>query len=80
MRSFSSFREEGFPIVIIEAAATGIPAVCSRIYGITDAIEGDKTGLLFTAGDVDELTEALLKLIQNPRLRQQLGKGLEPVL
>jgi glycosyltransferase involved in cell wall biosynthesis len=69
-----SYRE-GFPLVIIEAAATGIPAICSRIYGITDAVEDGKTGLLFTAGDVDELTQALLKLIQNPQLRQQLGKA-----
>ncbi|CAA9891485.1 conserved hypothetical protein [Candidatus Methylobacter favarea] len=69
-----SYRE-GFPIAIIEAAATGIPSVCSRIYGITDAVEDGRTGLLFTAGKVDELTRALLKLIQNPDLRQQLGKA-----
>ncbi|MGZ8164889.1 MAG: glycosyltransferase family 4 protein [Methylobacter sp.] len=69
-----SYRE-GFPIVVIEAAATGIPAVCSRIYGITDAVEDGKTGLLFTAGGIDELTQALLKLIQNHELRQQLGKA-----
>jgi glycosyltransferase involved in cell wall biosynthesis len=69
-----SYRE-GFGLVIIEAAATGIPAIGSRIYGITDAVEDGKTGLLFTAGDVDELTQALLKLIQNPQLRQQLGKA-----
>ncbi|MDD2914580.1 MAG: glycosyltransferase family 4 protein [Gallionella sp.] len=64
---------EGFGQVIIEAAASGVPAVASRIYGITDAIEDGKTGLLFPAGDVGALTQALLKLIVNRDVRQQMG-------
>jgi glycosyltransferase involved in cell wall biosynthesis len=67
-----SYRE-GFGMVILEAAATGVPAVCSRIYGITDAVEEGKTGLLFPPSDVPALTQALLKLLRNPELRQQMG-------
>lgn len=69
-----SYRE-GFGQVIIEAAATGVPAVCSRIYGITDAVENGKTGLLFPAGDVVALVRALLKLIADRDLRQQMGEA-----
>ncbi len=69
-----SYRE-GFGMTIIEAAACGVPAVASRIYGITDAIEDGKTGLLFPAGDVSELTQALLKLITGNELRQQMGNA-----
>lgn len=69
-----SYRE-GFGLVIIEAAATGVPAVCSRIYGITDAVEDGKTGLLFPAGDVAALTQALLKLLEDRDLRQQMGEA-----
>lgn len=67
-----SYRE-GFGQVIIEAAASGVPTVASRIYGITDAVEEGKTGLLFPAGDVGMLTETLLKLIEDQSLRQKMG-------
>jgi len=62
-------------MTIIEAAACGVPAVASRIYGITDAVEDGKTGLLFPAGDVSALTQALLKLIMENELRQQMGNA-----
>ena len=41
-----SYRE-GFGSTIIEAACVGIPAIGSRVYGITDAIDEDVTGLLY---------------------------------
>lgn len=69
-----SYRE-GFGQVIIEAGASGVPAVASRIYGITDAVEDGKTGLLFPAGDVGALTQDLLKLIADRNLRQQMGEA-----
>lgn len=68
-----SYRE-GFGMTIIEAAACGVPAVASRIYGITDAMEDGKTGLLFPAGNVEALTQALLKLIKDRKLREEMGE------
>ena len=62
-------------MTIIEAAACGVPAVASRIYGITDAVEDCKTGLLFPAGEVAALTQALLKLLEDRGLRQQMGEA-----
>ncbi len=69
-----SYRE-GFGMTIIEAAACGVPAVASRIYGITDAVADGQTGLLFQAGDVAALTDGLHKLIEDDDLRQQLGNA-----
>ncbi len=69
-----SYRE-GLPMTIIEAAACGVPAVASRIYGITDAVEDGETGLLFPAGEVAALTYALLKLMTENELRQQMGNA-----
>lgn len=69
-----SYRE-GLPMTIIEAAACNIPTVATRIYGITDAVEDDKTGLLFPAGDVAGLTQSLLKLIDDQYLRQKMGNA-----
>jgi glycosyltransferase involved in cell wall biosynthesis len=67
-----SYRE-GFGQVIIEAAACGVPAVATRIYGVTDAVADGKTGLLFLPGDVTALTQALLKLVTENGMRQQMG-------
>lgn len=69
-----SYRE-GFGQVIIEAAASGVPTVASRIYGISDAVEDGKTGLLFPAGDVVALTQALERLITDIDLRRQMGEA-----
>lgn len=46
---------EGFGSVIIEAAACGLPAIGSRIYGVIDAIEDGVTGLLHEVGNVEDL-------------------------
>lgn len=69
-----SYRE-GFGQVIIEAAASGVPTAASRIYGITDAVEDGRTGLLFPAGDVAALTQSLLALIKDQALRQRMGEA-----
>lgn len=69
-----SYRE-GFGQVVIEAAACGVPAVASRIYGITDAVADGRTGILFPAGDVPALTGSLSALIDDGALRQRMGEA-----
>jgi glycosyltransferase involved in cell wall biosynthesis len=64
---------EGFGVVIIEAAAAGIPAIGSRIYGITDAIVENETGELFEAGNVEELASKMLRMASNASVRAKLG-------
>ncbi len=68
-----SYRE-GFPVTIIEAAATGVPAIGSRIYGITDAIVEGETGLLFEAGDVQQLAQCMRTLAGDASLRRRMGQ------
>ena len=67
-----SYRE-GFGSVIIEAASVGIPAVASRIYGITDAIEHGITGLLYAAGDVADLQSKMEQMMEDPESRAKMG-------
>lgn len=67
-----SYRE-GFGSVVIEAAAAGVPAVGSRIYGVIDAIVEGETGVLFTPGDVEDLTRKLKMLVSDRTLRGRLG-------
>lgn len=66
---------EGFGQVVIEAAACGVPVVASRIYGITDAVEDGKTGLLFPAGSVDMLAQNLRVLVLDESVRRQMGEA-----
>ena len=68
-----SYRE-GFGSSVIEAGACGIPAVASRIYGLTDAVVHGHTGLLVTRGDVGELARAMEKLGNNRKLRLRMGR------
>jgi lipopolysaccharide/colanic/teichoic acid biosynthesis glycosyltransferase/glycosyltransferase involved in cell wall biosynthesis len=67
-----SYRE-GFGSVIIEAAAAGVPAVASRIYGIVDAIEEGRTGLLHEPGDVAGMVGQLRRAVSDGPLRHRLG-------
>lgn len=69
-----SYRE-GFGSVLIEGAACGLPAVASRIYGITDAVVEKVTGLLHPPSDTVSLTDVLRRLASNERLRKELGKN-----
>ncbi|MEE8057928.1 MAG: glycosyltransferase family 4 protein [Pseudomonadales bacterium] len=69
-----SYRE-GFGSVIIEAAACGVPAIGSRIYGVTDAIIDGVTGLLVDTNDISALEQAIVKLATNDELRRQQGEA-----
>lgn len=68
-----SYRE-GFGMVVIEAAAAGLPAVASRIYGITDAVVDGQTGLLHPPGDVVAIAEKLTELLVAPDRRKAMGE------
>ena len=69
-----SYRE-GFPVVVIEAAACGIPAVASQIYGVTDAVEDKITGLLHLPGNLASLGDCLQKLCTDSKLRLKMGRA-----
>ena len=64
---------EGFGASVIEAAACGIPAIGTRIYGLTDAIADGETGLLVPVGDIDAIADAMTTLATDRKLRLALG-------
>jgi glycosyltransferase involved in cell wall biosynthesis len=69
-----SYRE-GFGQVAIEAAATGLPVIASRIYGIVDAVVEGETGLLHAPADVEALRSHMETLMLRPDLRRRLGEA-----
>jgi glycosyltransferase involved in cell wall biosynthesis len=64
---------EGFGSVIIEAAAAGVPAVASRIYGVVDAVVEEETGLLHRPGDAADLSRQLARITEDRALRLGLA-------
>mgnify|MGYP001263781842 CR=1 FL=1 len=69
-----SYRE-GFGTVIIESASMGLPSVASDIYGLSDAIEDGKTGILVDVKSVSSLFDALSLLVSNHQLRMEMGRN-----
>jgi glycosyltransferase involved in cell wall biosynthesis len=66
---------EGFGMVVIEAAAVGIPAVGTRIHGIIDAIEDGRTGRLFDVGDVESLSQVISSWYEDPQERRRYAES-----
>lgn len=60
-----SYRE-GFGSSVIEAAACGVPALASRIYGLTDAVVEGQTGWMHEPGSFQDLADKLNELLAKP--------------
>ncbi len=67
-------KKEGIPVALMEALATGLPAVASNLSGIPELIVDGETGLLVPEKDPLALADALLRLKRDPLLRQTLGQ------
>lgn len=68
-------RSEAFPNSVLEAMAAGLPVVASRIGGIRELIEHQRTGVLVPPGDPRALAYALLDLMQWERHAHALGEA-----
>lgn len=63
---------ESFGMVTIEAMATATPVIGTQIGSTTDLLQQGELGILVTPEDEKTLAEAILKLYQNPQLREEL--------
>lgn len=66
---------EGFPNVLLEAAAMEVPAVATKVPGCFDAIEDGATGTLVPARDAEALAAAVSRYLVDPELRQRHGRA-----
>lgn len=64
---------EGRPNVVLEAMAAGRPVIGSNIEGMRELVKQSTTGYLFEDGDVDSLSSAIRKLIENPENLVKMG-------
>lgn len=77
MQSFSLFAmssiAEGTPVTLLEAMASGLPVVSTRVGGIPDLVRENHTGALVASGDVPAMAAALASYVQDPALARHHG-------
>jgi colanic acid/amylovoran biosynthesis glycosyltransferase len=66
--------DEGLGVVLLEAMASGLPVVSSRLMGVPEVVRDGESGLLVSPGRSDELEDALRRLAGAPELREQMGR------
>ncbi len=72
--AFPSYYMEGLPKSIIDAEAVGLPVITTNWVGCKDTVEDGVNGYLIPIKDSDALAEKIKLLVENPDLRQQMGK------
>ncbi len=73
----SSYKDN-FPLVMQESFAHLKPVIGSRNGGIPEAVEDGVNGYLFSPGNVDQLTQIILRISENPQIINQLKKNIKP--
>ncbi len=68
----STTTHEAFGRVIIEAQAAGVPVVATRVGGVTEIIEHEKTGLLVLPKDIEACADAVIRVLKNPEFSEGL--------
>ena len=72
---------EGISNTILEAMATGIPVVATRVGGNPELVEEERTGILVEPGDFQSTASAILRYLQHPDLGARHGEaGRQSVL
>lgn len=69
---------ENSPLVIQEAYVAGVPVIAGRIGALTEKVQDQKSGLLYTAGDSQSLAATLQSVIDQPNQLAHLRQGITP--
>lgn len=71
--AFPSLGGEGFPMVLVEAMACGLPVVSTEcVAGPAEILQNGRCGILVPVGDEEAMARGIITLLANPTLRQQL--------
>lgn len=66
--------EDALPTVLMEAAATGLPVVATRVGGVAEIVDDDRTGVLVEPGSPRRLGETIEELLADPDRRSAMGR------
>ena len=70
----SSSHTEAMPLALMEAMASGLPVVATRVGGVPDMVEHGQTGWLVARNDFDDLAARTASLLHDPAERQRMGR------
>lgn len=76
---FPSHRE-GFPNVLLQAGAMGLPVICSRIEGNVDLVKEGETGLIFNPGNEMEMLNSLQYALANTVSMLEMAEKLKQLI
>jgi glycosyltransferase involved in cell wall biosynthesis len=65
---------DAFPLVVLESYAAGTPVLGTRVPGLDDLIQADRTGWLVAPDSPRELSEVLKRIFSNPARARRLGE------
>lgn len=71
----SSSRQEGLPVNVMEAMATGLPLIVSNCRGNKDLVIEGKNGFVYDLDDIEKLSDSLISLYNDKELRIEFGKN-----
>ena len=66
---------EGTPVAIVEASSAGLAVVSTMHAGIPDVIVNNETGYLVREGDVDTMSQSIIKLLKDSSLAKKMGEA-----
>jgi glycosyltransferase involved in cell wall biosynthesis len=66
---------EGISNTILEAMATGLPVVATRVGGNAELVQAGRTGMLVSAADVQAMAQALVEMAGNPQAAVRMGQA-----
>lgn len=66
--------QEGLPVAVMEAMASGLPLVASKIRGNEDLISNNQGGYLIKPRDSEQIAKAIERMILNPKKREKMEK------
>jgi len=70
-----SIGHEAFGRVVIEAAASGVPVIATKVGGLADVITDRKTGILVTPLNILQLADAMIEVVKNDKLAEELANN-----
>ena len=73
--ALSSYSIECFPMALLEAMASGRPAVCTAVGGVPEMLVDGVTGRLVPARDESALADGMLELLDDPELARKMGRA-----
>jgi len=66
---------EGFPVTFLEAIASGLPIIATKVRGTPEIVAEGENGFLVSSQDSEKLAERILFLFENRELRERMGRN-----